>query len=61
MGIPGLGQILERRRVVSFGLTTQVYALAVATGFLDLAIYMVFSALERRALPWHPSQRVGAT
>ena len=35
--------------------------LTVATGVLGLAIYMVFSALERRALRWHPSQRIGAT
>ncbi len=41
----------------SFGLTVQVYALALATGFLGLAIYVVFSAIERRALRWHPSQR----
>ena len=59
MGIPGLGQIMNVAE--SFGLTKQVYALAVATGVLGLAIYMVFSALERRALRWHPSQRIGAT
>src|SRR5919198_4133618 len=45
----------------SFGLTEQVYALALATGFLGLAIYVVFAAIERRALRWHPSQRVEAT
>ena len=59
MGIPGLGQIMNVAE--SFGLTKQVYALAVATGVLGLAIYMVFAALERRALRWHPSQRIGAT
>jgi ABC-type nitrate/sulfonate/bicarbonate transport system permease component len=59
MGIPGLGQIMNVAE--SFGLTKQVYALAVATGVLGLAIYMVFSALERRALRWHPSQRIGTT
>ena len=55
MGIPGLGQIMNVAE--SFGLTVQVYALALATGFLGLAIYVVFAALERRALRWHPSQR----
>ena len=58
MGIPGLGQIMNVAQ--SFGLTNQVYALAVATGFLGLAIYIVFSAIERRALRWHPSQRLGS-
>jgi ABC-type nitrate/sulfonate/bicarbonate transport system permease component len=59
MGTPGLGQIMNVAE--SFGLTEQVYALALATGFLGLAIYVVFSAIERRALRWHPSQRVGQT
>jgi ABC-type nitrate/sulfonate/bicarbonate transport system permease component len=55
MGIPGLGQIMNVAE--SFGLTVQVYALALATGFLGLAIYVTFATLERRALRWHPSQR----
>jgi ABC-type nitrate/sulfonate/bicarbonate transport system permease component len=55
MGIPGLGQIMNVAE--SFGLTVQVYALALATGFLGLAIYILFAALERWALRWHPSQR----
>jgi ABC-type nitrate/sulfonate/bicarbonate transport system permease component len=59
MGTPGLGQIMNVAE--SFGLTVQVYALALATGILGLAIYVVFSALERRALRWHPSQRIGET
>jgi ABC-type nitrate/sulfonate/bicarbonate transport system permease component len=59
MGIPGLGQIMNVAE--SFGLTAQVYALALATGFLGLVIYVAFSTLERRALRWHPSQRAGAT
>jgi ABC-type nitrate/sulfonate/bicarbonate transport system permease component len=59
MGTPGLGQIMNVAE--SFGLTVQVYALALATGFLGLSIYVVFSAIERRALRWHPSQRVGRT
>jgi ABC-type nitrate/sulfonate/bicarbonate transport system permease component len=58
MGTGGLGQIMNVSE--SFGLVVQVYALALATGFLGLAIYVVFAALERRALRWHPSQREAA-
>lgn len=58
MGVPGLGQMMNVAE--SFGLTVQVYALAVATGFLGLAIYVVFSQLERWALRWHPSHRLDA-
>jgi len=58
MGTPGLGHIMNVAE--SFGLTVQVYALALATGFLGLAIYVLFAALERRALRWHPSQRAEA-
>ncbi|HEX2434320.1 MAG TPA: ABC transporter permease [Gaiellaceae bacterium] len=58
MGTGGLGQIMNVAE--SFGLTVQVYALALATGFLGLAIYVLFSAFERWALRWHPSQRVSA-
>jgi ABC-type nitrate/sulfonate/bicarbonate transport system permease component len=58
MGTGGLGQIMNVAE--SFGVTVQVYALALATGFLGLAIYVVFAAIERRALRWHPSQREGA-
>lgn len=57
MGTGGLGQIMNVSE--SFGLVEQVYALALATGFLGLAIYVLFAALERRALRWHPSQRAG--
>ena len=58
MGIPGLGQKLNYAE--SFGLNDQMYALAVATGFLGVAIHLGMTALERRALRWHPSQRTGA-
>ncbi len=57
MGTPGLGQKMNFAE--SFGLHEQVYALALATGFLGLAIHFASSALERRALRWHPSQRAG--
>jgi ABC-type nitrate/sulfonate/bicarbonate transport system permease component len=59
MGTPGLGQKLNY--VESFGLNDQIYALALATGFLGVAIHFAVTALERRILRWHPSQRKGAT
>ena len=55
MGIPGLGQKINYAE--SFGLTEQVYALALATGFLGVAIHFAVTAGERWALRWHPSQR----
>src|SRR3954468_21771541 len=57
MGLPGLGQKVNVAS--SFGLNDQVFAYAIAVGFLGLAIHLAFSALERRALRWHPSQRAG--
>jgi ABC-type nitrate/sulfonate/bicarbonate transport system permease component len=59
MGTPGLGQRLNY--VETFGLNDQIYALALATGFLGVAIHFAVSAVERRVLRWHPSQRKGAT
>jgi ABC-type nitrate/sulfonate/bicarbonate transport system permease component len=44
----------------SYGLNDQLYALAIATGFLGLAVHFVMAALERRVLHWHPSQRGAA-
>ena len=58
MGTPGLGQALNLAE--SYGLNDTMYALAVATGALGLAIHLAFSAVERRALRWHPSQRLAA-
>ena len=58
MGTPGLGQALNFAE--SYGLNDQMYALAVATGALGLVIHVAFGAIERRALRWHPSQRLGA-
>ena len=58
MGTPGLGQAVNFAE--SYGLTTQLYALALATGFLGVAIHTVSSAIERRILRWHPSQRAAA-
>ena len=58
MGTPGLGQAMNYAQ--SYGLNDQLYALAIATGFLGLAVHFLMAALERRVLHWHPSQR-GAT
>ncbi len=55
MGTGGLGQRMNVAE--SFGLTDQVYALALAIGFLGIGIHLALSALERRVLRWHPSQR----
>ena len=55
MGTPGLGQATNYAS--SYALTDQLYAIAIATGFLGLAIHLFMSALERRVLRWHPSQR----
>ena len=57
MGLPGLGQ--EVNFAASFGLEVPLYAYALATGFLGVAIHFAFAALERRVLRWHPSQRLG--
>ena len=59
MGTPGLGQRLNY--VETFGLNDQIYALALATGFLGVAIHFVVSAVEKHLLRRHPSQRKGAT
>ena len=55
MGTGGLGQRMNIAD--SFGLYEDVYALALAVGFLGIGIHFALSALERRVLHWHPSQR----
>jgi len=55
MGTPGLGKLLNYAQ--SYGLTTQLYALALATGALGVGTHLLFTTVERRALRWHPSQR----
>jgi ABC-type nitrate/sulfonate/bicarbonate transport system permease component len=59
MGTPGLGQRLNVYE--TFGLNPEIYALALATGLLGVAIHFAVSAVERYVLRWHPSQRKGAT
>jgi ABC-type nitrate/sulfonate/bicarbonate transport system permease component len=56
MGVPGLGQ--EVNYASSYGLTVDLYAYALATGILGVAIHFFMTALERRVLRWHPSQRM---
>jgi ABC-type nitrate/sulfonate/bicarbonate transport system permease component len=58
MGTPGLGQAMNFAQ--SYGLNNELYALAIATGFLGLAVHFLMAALERRMLHWHPSQRTGS-
>jgi ABC-type nitrate/sulfonate/bicarbonate transport system permease component len=58
MGTPGLGQKLNVAQ--AFGLIDQVYALAIAVGFLGVGIHLLVSAFEQRLLHWHPSQRTAA-
>jgi ABC-type nitrate/sulfonate/bicarbonate transport system permease component len=55
MGTPGLGQATNYAS--SYALTDQLYAIAIATGFLGLAVHLFMSGVERRLLRWHPSQR----
>ena len=58
MGLPGLGQAVNYAS--SYGLHEDLYAYALATGFLGVAIHIAMTQLERRALRWHPSQRAAA-
>jgi ABC-type nitrate/sulfonate/bicarbonate transport system permease component len=57
MGLPGLGAQVNYAQ--SYGLHEELYAYALATGFLGLAIHLLSTGFERRALRWHPSQRLG--
>jgi ABC-type nitrate/sulfonate/bicarbonate transport system permease component len=56
MGNPGLGQKVNYAQ--SFGLNNQLYAYALATGFLGVAIHLLSTSVERRLLRWHPSLRL---
>jgi ABC-type nitrate/sulfonate/bicarbonate transport system permease component len=57
MGTPGLGQKVNFAQ--AYGLEEQLYAYALATGFLGVLIHLFSTGVERRALRWHPSQRLG--
>jgi ABC-type nitrate/sulfonate/bicarbonate transport system permease component len=56
IGTPGLGQEINIAR--SGGNFELMYALTIATGLLGWFLNSLFVALERRALHWHPSQRL---
>src|SRR5919204_1392820 len=55
MGTPGLGQKVNVAQ--SYGLEDQLFAYAIAVGFLGVLIPLFSTGIERRALRWHPSQR----
>jgi ABC-type nitrate/sulfonate/bicarbonate transport system permease component len=55
IGTPGLGSALILAE--NGGDVKLTYAYVLATGLLGLVLYMTFSAVERRLLRWHPSQR----
>ncbi|WP_369255822.1 ABC transporter permease [Geodermatophilus amargosae] len=55
IGVPGLGELLNTAQ--SSGAVAQTYALVVVTGILGVLVNVVFRAVERRVLAWHPSQR----
>ena len=58
IGNPGLGR--EIALAQSGGATAPMYALVIATGFIEVIINAVFRAIERRALSWHSSIRAEA-
>jgi len=56
-GNTGLGESISLAQ--SAGQTAEMYALIVTAGILGMLVHVVFSALERRLLHWHRSQRAG--
>ncbi|TQN38085.1 ABC-type nitrate/sulfonate/bicarbonate transport system permease component [Blastococcus colisei] len=55
IGNPGLGKLLNNAQ--SSGAVAATYAIVVVTGILGVIVNVVFRAVERRSLSWHPSQR----
>lgn len=55
IGTAGLGQLLSVAQ--SSGAVVAAYAIVVTTGILGVIVNLVFRAIERRTLSWHPSQR----
>lgn len=55
VGTPGLGELIATSQ--SAGNVSTVYALALLTGVLGLAINYGMKFIENRALHWHPSVR----
>jgi ABC-type nitrate/sulfonate/bicarbonate transport system permease component len=58
IGAPGLGKEINVAR--EGGASDVMYALIIVTGLLGWLVNALFTRLERRALHWHPSQRVAA-
>jgi len=56
VGAPGLGNAVNAAQ--SGGNYPLMYAVVLVTGTLGVALNAVWRALERRALRWHPSQRL---
>lgn len=59
IGAPGLGREINVAR--QGGATDVMYALIIVTGLIGWILNVVFVALERRVLHWHPSHRRAAT
>jgi ABC-type nitrate/sulfonate/bicarbonate transport system permease component len=55
IGNPGLGKLLATAQ--SSGAYATTYAIVVVTGILGVLVNLVFRAVERWSLSWHPSQR----
>jgi ABC-type nitrate/sulfonate/bicarbonate transport system permease component len=55
IGNPGLGKLLATAQ--GSGAVATSYAIVVVTGILGVLVNVVFRAVERRTLSWHPSQR----
>jgi ABC-type nitrate/sulfonate/bicarbonate transport system permease component len=55
IGAPGLGRAINTAR--AGGVPDLMYALTIATGLLGWGLNVLLSAVERRALHWHPSHR----
>ncbi len=53
--VPGVGSLIAVAQ--RNGETVDVYAYTLLAGFLGLAVVLVFRALERRVIAWHPSVR----
>lgn len=53
--VPGVGSLIAVAQ--RNGETVDVYAYTLLAGFLGLAVVLLFTALERRVIAWHPSVR----
>lgn len=58
IGSPGLGNRIAAAQTA--GAVDTLYALVIVTGVLGVLVNLLARATERRALRWHPSQRLEA-